>query len=146
MRALPGNTASVIVSELIGDGTYQVKPNEQVFFRSGKLNQMETTVPDDCGCPPPQIPAMRAAVPAPTVSEKDLPPAVHLAQPGEEAQAGAAVKFRYDRAAGISVPGHADHCSSRHGEPAGPFAQRASRASGCSIRLSSQRFAPGIGA
>ena len=85
VRALPGNTASVIVSELIGDGTYQVKPSEQVFFRSGKLNQMETTVPDDCGCPPPQIPAMRAAVPAPTVSEKDLPPAVHLAQPGEEA-------------------------------------------------------------
>ena len=87
VRALPGNTASVIVSELMGDGTYRVKPNEQVFFRSGKLNQMETTVPDDCGCPPPQIPAMRAAVPAPTVSEKDLPPAVHLAQPGEEAQA-----------------------------------------------------------
>lgn len=86
VRALPGNTASVIVSELMGDGTYQVKPNEQVFFRSGKLNQMETTVPDDCGCPPPQIPAMRAAVPAPTVSEKDLPPAVHLAQPGEEAK------------------------------------------------------------
>ena len=86
VRALPGNTASVIVSELIGDGTYQVKPNEQVFFRSGRVNQRESTVPDDCGCPPPQIPAMRAAVPAPTVSEKDLPPAVHLAQPGEEAK------------------------------------------------------------
>jgi len=90
VRALLGNTASVIVSELIGDGTYRVKSNEQVFFRSGKLNQMETTVPDDCGCPPPQIPAMRAAVPAPTVSEKDLPPAVHLAQPGEEAAPAAA--------------------------------------------------------
>ena len=84
VRALPGNTASVIVSELMGDGTYQVKPNEQVFFRSGRLDQRESTVPDDCGCPPPQIPAMRAALPVPTVSEKDLPPAVHLAQPGEE--------------------------------------------------------------
>ena len=146
VRALPGNTASVIVSELIGDGTYQVKPNEQVFFRSGRLNQMETTVPDDCGCPPPQIPAMRAAVPAPTVSEKDLPPAVHLAQPGEEAKPVPRVNFRDDRAAGITVTGHADHRSSRHGEPAGPFAQRASRASGCPIRLPRQRFAPGIGA
>jgi hypothetical protein len=29
---------------------------------------------------------MRAALPAPTVSEKDLPPAAHLAQPGEEAK------------------------------------------------------------
>jgi hypothetical protein len=86
VRALPGNTASVIVSELIGDGTYQVKPNEQIYFRSGRVNQRESTVPDDCGCPPPQIPAMRAALPAPTVSEKDLPPAVHLARPGEEAK------------------------------------------------------------
>jgi hypothetical protein len=84
IRALPGNTASVIVSELMGDGTYQVKSNEQVFFRSGRINQMEATVPDDCGCPPPQIPAMRAAVPAPTIQESDLPPAVHLAQPGDE--------------------------------------------------------------
>ncbi len=86
VRALPGNTASVVVSELMGNGTYQVKANEQAFFRAGRLDQMETTVPDDCGCPPPQIPAMRAALPAPTVSEKDLPPSVHLAQPGEEAK------------------------------------------------------------
>ncbi len=86
VRALPGNTASVVVSELMGDSTYQVKSSEQVFFRSGRLNQMETTVPDDCGCPPPQIPAMTAAVSAPIISEKDLPPAVHLAQPGDEAK------------------------------------------------------------
>lgn len=86
VRALPGNTASVVVSELMGNGTYQLKANQQAFFRAGRLDQIETTVPDDCGCPPPQIPAMRAALPAPTVSEKDLPPAVRLAQPGEEAK------------------------------------------------------------
>jgi AMIN domain len=92
VRSLPGNTASVIVSELMGDGTYRVKPNEQVFFRSGRLSQMETTVPDDCGCPPPPIPALRAAVPGPTISEKDLPPMVHLAQPREETKPVASAK------------------------------------------------------
>jgi len=87
VRALPGNAASVLVSELMGDGTYQVKPNEQVVFRSGRLNLIDATVPDECGCPAPAIPAMRAAAePTPTVSEKDLPPTVHLAQPGDEAK------------------------------------------------------------
>lgn len=86
VRALPGNTASVIVSELMGDGTYQVKPNEHIFFRSGRLNLVDPSVPDDCGCPPPQVPVMRAAAPAPVVSEKDLPPEVHLAQPGDKAK------------------------------------------------------------
>ncbi len=87
VRSLPGNTASVIVSELMGDGTYQVKPDEQIAFRSGRLNLIEAAVPENCGCPPPAIPAMRAsAEPAPSVSEKDLPPAVHLAQPGDEAK------------------------------------------------------------
>ncbi len=86
VRALPGNTASVVVSELMGNGTYELKANQQAFFRAGRLDQIETTVPDDCGCPPPQIPAMRAALPAPTVSERDLPPAVHLAQTGDAAR------------------------------------------------------------
>jgi len=87
VRALPGNTASVIVSELMGDGTYWVKPNEQVVFRTGRLNLIDATVPDECGCPPPAIPVMRAAAePTPTVSEKDLPPQVRLAQPGDEAK------------------------------------------------------------
>jgi AMIN domain len=85
VRALPGNAASVIVSELMGSGTYQVRPNEQVLFRSGQLSHAEATAPDNCGCPPPQIPAIRASTdPVPTVSEKDLPPSVHLAQPGDE--------------------------------------------------------------
>jgi AMIN domain-containing protein len=85
VRSLAGNTASVIVSELMGDDTYHVKSSEQVVFHSGRLSQSDAIVPDECGCPPPAIPAMRASVEAaPTVSEMDLPPAVHLAQPGDE--------------------------------------------------------------
>jgi hypothetical protein len=87
VRSLPGNTASVMVSELMGDGTYQVKSSERVVFRLGRLNQIDATVPDECGCPAPPIPALRAsAEPVPTVSEKDLPPDIRLAQPGDEAK------------------------------------------------------------
>jgi hypothetical protein len=86
VRSLPGNTASVVVSELMGNGSYQLKANQQAFFRAGRLDQIETTVPDDCGCPPPQVPVMRAALPAPSVSEKDLPATMHLAQPGDESK------------------------------------------------------------
>ncbi len=87
VRALTGNTASVMVSELMGDGTYKVKSGEQVVFRGGQVNQVDATVPDNCGCPPPAIPEMRAsAEAAPTISEKDLPPEIHLAQPGDTAK------------------------------------------------------------
>jgi hypothetical protein len=85
VRALPGNTASIVVSELMGDATYRVKPSEQAVFHSGRLSRIDTLVPDECGCPAPAIPAMRAAAePVPTVSEKDLPPDVHLAKPGDQ--------------------------------------------------------------
>ena len=87
VRALPGNTASVIVSELLGDGNYQVKPTEQIVFHSGRLNLVDSAVPASCGCPAPDIPVLRAsAEPAPTVSDAELPSSspMQLAQPGDE--------------------------------------------------------------
>jgi len=79
IRALPGNKASVIVSELLGDGTYQVKPIEQVAFRSGRLSLLDTTIPASCGCARPPVPVLRTSVLP--VSDPDLPASLSLSDP-----------------------------------------------------------------
>jgi hypothetical protein len=66
VQALPGNTAAVIVSELLGDGSYQVKSTQQVMFHSGKLSAADTAAPMNCGCPPTTSPLMLASAPTST--------------------------------------------------------------------------------
>ncbi len=96
VRALGANTASIIVTELMGEGIYQVRPGEQVYFRGGRVAQPEATAPLDCGCPlalpieraestlppPPAAPPATPPVesPAPTPMAKEEPPPAPVAR------------------------------------------------------------------
>jgi hypothetical protein len=74
IRPLANNAATVIVSELMDGGTYQLKPDEQVIFERGKVANVYHVV-GECGCPgtPPVVRA--AAVPeAPSIASLRKPP------------------------------------------------------------------------
>ncbi|HWR36168.1 MAG TPA: hypothetical protein VN622_09895 [Clostridia bacterium] len=81
IRSLPGSTAAVIVSEVMGDGTYQVKPGDDVVFRDGQVSGATRGTTGSCGCPaPPPVPVQSAANPKPNVSANNLtPPPVQVA-------------------------------------------------------------------
>jgi len=93
VRALPGNTASAMISELLGDRTYQVKATDQLVFRSGQLDRVDMAVPLECGCPPPRDTPLRADNNLPTQSQAQrgaMPPLNASPAPdAETAHAGA---------------------------------------------------------
>jgi hypothetical protein len=79
IRGLLGNDAPLTVAELIGDGVYQVKPHEEIVFRSGMLARTDKNVPLECGCPPVRVPQLLASTPLPVTSPVQM--AVQPAQP-----------------------------------------------------------------
>jgi hypothetical protein len=79
VQSLPWNVAAIVVSETMGDATYQVKPNEAVLFKGGHLSEAAATK-QHCGCPlsqaiPPTQVARAAPPPPPAAESKPTPPA-----------------------------------------------------------------------
>ncbi len=78
VQSLPWNVASIVVSETMGDATYQVKPDEAVLFKGGHLSEA-TRTKQNCGCPisqpipPTQV--AKAAPPPPAAEPKLTQPA-----------------------------------------------------------------------
>jgi ribosomal protein L27 len=70
VKSLPGSTSSVIVSEMFGEGTHQVKPGEQVVFHAGKVENVAQTSSQRCGCPENEPPAVKTAMEFPEQESK----------------------------------------------------------------------------
>jgi hypothetical protein len=64
MRSLPGNSASVFVTEMMGSDSYQLAPGKNVLFLMGKIS-LATQAPDLCGCPETTPPKALVAETAP---------------------------------------------------------------------------------
>jgi hypothetical protein len=120
MRTLPGNTAPVMVSELMGDGTYEVQPNEQLVFHNGRVDAvdtalhsggahtMEVAMPTDCGCPAPTAPVLLASA-APMNADEGQLQSMHLGQANEVAKPdAAAAQTQAGEARGTSSTGSSE--------------------------------------
>ena len=89
VQALPGSSASVVVNELLGDGSYQVGPGARVRFRNGTVASPEILPPIACGCPMPQAHTLPAPMPAtelgfPEIQSKRAAEALAIGQPVPE--------------------------------------------------------------
>jgi len=86
--AMPGSTSSVVVAELLGSGTYEIKPNEQILFRQGRLDTVEH--PDGpCGCPARREPILTAsAASGPVVPEEQAGTKLQLSGSSDPQPAG----------------------------------------------------------
>lgn len=78
IKPMRGNSASIIVSEMLGNSAYQIKADEALVFARGKLGgrgPLET----ECGCPPP----------APVLHAENEQPKTESTAANEPAKAGA---------------------------------------------------------
>lgn len=94
-----GDTAGIIVNELMSEGTYQVKPGDAVLFRQGKVSG--AAQPEQpCGC----APAARLAEAERPADPAQLAAAKGLGFPESESQRAAEAIARGEKAAAQPAP------------------------------------------
>jgi len=64
VQSLPSNAPWIVVSEMKGDATYQLRPNEAVVFQGGHISGALPTR-QNCGCPAPPPTSVAIATPPP---------------------------------------------------------------------------------
>lgn len=73
VQSLPWNASSIVVSESMGDATYQVKPDESVLFKGGHLSQASVSK-QNCGCLRSVTTQVAKAAPPAPAPEQPRPP------------------------------------------------------------------------
>lgn len=117
VQSLHGNSGSVTISELMGDGSYTVMPGDQLIFRAGHANNPGPVVAS-CGCPP-DIAVERAAVEPPK-------PVVAPAPVATPVPPVAALIESSPKSASVTAPPPALQPGSVHVQVEAPFVFRAS--------------------
>ncbi len=72
VQSLASNSSAVVVSEGMGDASYQVKPNEAVIFYGGRISGAMPTR-ESCGCPAPPPTQVAKVLPPPPQPAPDAP-------------------------------------------------------------------------
>ena len=76
VQSLLSNSSAIVISEGMGDASYQVKPNEAVIFNGGHISGAMPTR-ENCGCPAPppsQVAKATPPPPQPEAPKSDPPP------------------------------------------------------------------------
>jgi len=116
VQSLHGNTGSVTISELMGNGSYTVMPGDQMIFRAGHAGNPAPALAS-CGCPA-EVPVERAAAepPKPVVAPATAPP-----------PPVAALIESSPKEANVTAPPPAEPPGSVHVQVEAPFVFRASQ-------------------